>query len=362
MRTSHDLAFLARAAALILCALLVACQSSDTGVEEILDAGQAGGELRPEVLGSGPTEIVLMLPLSGAGAAESLAIRNGAALAIDDLSDGTLRLSILEATKPESMSGLSPKAVAIPRSFTASPVADAIPVIAFVESYAPRPDGSFAFLSSRGDALVAGIRHAADKSGDIAVFMLEGSGTEGIDSALRSAGIDARIVSYRPEDAAASIAGRVDGSIAVAAFADSGAAIPAIVAAIRDRHGPDVRIVGNPGWMNTLTSDPKLAGAIIARPDTGNHSLVVQRYQQRFGSPPTEMALYGYDFVAVISGIVRSRGPAALTRETLLSPSGFRGATGAFRFRDDGSVERLFEILAVTDGRLRKIRDAQEGF
>ena len=101
---------------------------------------------------------------------------------------------------------------------------------------------------------------------------------------------------------------------------------------------------------------------LIAMPDQASLAMVGTRYQAKTGRPLSLHAAYGYDAVAVAAGIVRTLGPDALTQATLTKPSGFRGSTGIFRFRADGTVERQLALYRVRNKALELLDPAPEGF
>lgn len=59
---------------------------------------------------------------------------------------------------------------------------------------------------------------------------------------------------------------------------------------------------------------------------------------------------------------MRSGGPDAITVENLTSTQGFRAATGLFRFRPDGRIERRMIVHRIENGSLNVIQEEGEGF
>ncbi len=68
------------------------------------------------------------------------------------------------------------------------------------------------------------------------------------------------------------------------------------------------------------------------------------RYGKAYGSEAPAIALLGYDSVSVAAALIRS---GSFSQQALLSPSGFTGLSGLFRFRRDGRNERALSILSV---------------
>lgn len=54
--------------------------------------------------------------------------------------------------------------------------------------------------------------------------------------------------------------------------------------------------------------------------------------------------------------------PDAITVENLTSSQGFRAATGLFRFRPDGRIERRMIVHRIENGGLKIIQEEGEGF
>lgn len=59
---------------------------------------------------------------------------------------------------------------------------------------------------------------------------------------------------------------------------------------------------------------------------------------------------------------MRSGGADAITVANLTSTQGFRAATGLFRFRPDGRIERRMVVHRIENGALKVIQEEGEGF
>lgn len=356
------------AAVFVAAAALSACQSSQTSDVLSLEPGQedAVQAAAREVFGQGQTEIGLVLALNGAFAGEARAIRNGAVLALEDLGGDQLKLTV--ADSPDNGSPAPPLADVPVRAVGVFPASASawlpagIPAVVFAQNGAPAPAGAFTFMSSSDDTLVAAMAYAGAGKANAAVFAPQGYPAAQLEKRLSQAGLKAQLVTYEPSQAASAIAERLTATPDLAGFTASDGQIPEIAALVKQRSGGTLPLAGNSGWSGDLRRNALLEGAIIARPDTRNRRLISDRYRKRFGTPPAEMAYYGYDFIAMIAGIVRARGAGGLAREAFVSPSGFTGVTGSFRFRADGQVERLFEYVALQRNGVKKLHDAPAGF
>jgi len=363
----------------VLGVVLAACQAVTT-------VGDLGGEkdaedLKPvaeEAVGSGAVQVAFLLPMTGAGSPieESRGIRNGALLAHEDLGKNQLTVTIADTGgQTDRMKAVSGQHASDGTDLLVvfggdddviSASAGSVPVVALAPNSAPRPAGVFAFLFGDIDSLVKGIEFAAlDGKKRIVLFSPRDNDRSTFISQALSSRASIYSVTYGPRENAGAIVGRAGGSLEEAdavAFAGSDEAIPRVAALIRARGGGKLALIGHSGWPASILGKSALKGAIVAQPEVGDLRRISTRYKQKFGTEPKTEAAYGYDMVAIAAGIARSAGADGLNRASLLSQAGFRGATGAFRFRADGSVERLYEINTVQSGKLAPLARAPDRF
>ena len=83
------------------------------------------------------------------------------------------------------------------------------------------------------------------------------------------------------------------------------------------------------------------------------------RFGQAYGGEPPSIALLGYDAVTVAATLIRGGG---FSQQALLSPTGFTGMSGLFRFRNDGRNERALSILSVGQGTFTVVDPAPRTF
>lgn len=361
-------------------AALSGCQSTGTG--DVLDLEGAANveatEVTPEIAGEGETRIALAIPLSGGQAAAGKEIRQGAELALGDLGAGKISLAFYDtagsagrvkgAAQAIGAAGTKLAAVAADTASLAAFAPQGAVPVAFVTNETPRPAGTFAFLPSAADSLAYGVRTAlAAKPGEVVLFVpdsVPNAEAEALETRL-SQMATTHAVRYGTARTSAQIAQRARKQLekaTVIAFAGNETKIAQIVKALTVPGQDKPAIVGNMDWNSTLISSESLDGALVPQPDSGSFDVVAGRYSKAYGASPTPSALLAYDFVAVAAGIVRARGAKGLTRVTLTGNAGFRGATGAFRFRPDGRVERLYAVHVIDDGQLKPLQDAAEGF
>ena len=221
----------------------------------------------------------------------------------------------------------------------------------------------FAFLTGNADSLEAGLRRAGQSGKATAIFVANDQELVAANQMKARLGGAVQTILYRQTDSLAAILDRVNKAAppAVIGFTGSDLQILKIVQGLK-RQNPKIVVVGHQGWTSRLTNQSALDGAIIAVPDTSNYGLIRQAYINQYNKEPTAMSFYGFDVVAMAAGIIRARGAGALKRETLLTKSGFKGASGAFRFHADGKVERLFEIARLNGGKITRLAKAPDGF
>lgn len=377
-------------AALTVCALLgslaqTACQSSSPG--DVLNVDpSAKQQVQPvvatavqgsSILGSGPVRLAVVVSSEVANAGKFSDVRNGADLAIQQLGGGDLSVEVLQAGAGDI--SINEKAVeAYVKGAAAIAYVGRAPAtsagntlqLALVSNAESRPQGGLAFLASPADSVEAGILQTAS-AGAKSIFLIAPSGqNKSGDFAAAVARMKSSaavtVVEYAPNESPAFIAAKVTPSPgAVVAFAGNGPEITGIAAALSAKAGQSgsLQFIGNSAWAgSSLLAAPALQGSLVAIADSSNERLVADRYRQTFGQVPSQMALQVYDAVAIIAGINRAKGVQGFSDGTIRTPSGFKGATGAFRFRQDGSVERLFALKKVSGGKLVQLSAAPAGF
>lgn len=369
-----------RAFALTLGLALTACQSA--GVDA-LDGVAAGPRQPGETIGAGETAVAMLLPRSAGGAVASRArdIRDGAALALDDLGAGKIALTIHDTgTGAAGVAALAAEAAGArlilgpagaEQTSALMAVSPRPPALAFGGNGAPRGNGVFAMETDAVDSALESARVAAGAGRKTFVTIAPQGFAEAdaqrLARGLAAAGASlAGVVRYAGASLAADIAAqrealvKADGLII---FGEGNA--PASIAATLRRTaslGPKAVLIGNLSWAAENFARTELEGALVAMPEQAGLALVADRYRAKTGRALTTHAAYGYDAVAVAAGIVRALGPAALTQATLTKPSGFRGATGIFRFHADGTVERRLALYQIRNKALQLIDAAPDGF
>ena len=107
---------------------------------------------------------------------------------------------------------------------------------------------------------------------------------------------------------------------------------------------------------------PGVQGGWFAVPDPNASAAFTSKYQAAYGGAPHPLAGLAFDGIAAV-GALASRGKAdALSRSSLTQGSGFQGASGIFRLRNDGTNERGLAIATVRNNQVVIVSQAPRGF
>ena len=130
-------------------------------------------------------------------------------------------------------------------------------------------------------------------------------------------------------------------------IADEGNRLKSIAAlfALYDVTPDEVMFIGMSQWQDpSLTKEGALIGSYfpsLTRPD---YEAFVEKYQTAYGSKPVRLASLSYDAVKLIAFLGQN---GQISEEVLTQPNGFRGTDGLFRFRRDGTSERLLGVSQI---------------
>jgi hypothetical protein len=247
------------------------------------------------------------------------------------------------------------------------------PVLALAENFAGSP-GIYSVRLTETDSAAAGAAALAAKGKrKFVLFIAEGANADAISKRVENSlsiygaqllvTLPYRTAAGGAEKAVADMAALVSNPEAV--IVASGATNPsAIVSPLRTKGllGKGVALVGTSRWLAHPLNDPLLDGAYIAALDPAETGPIASRFKKTFSYDADVNVAYAYDMVALTAGIASAVGPKGLTRQTLENKTGFRGSTGLFRFRSDGSTERSMPFYQVRNGSLKKIEKSISGF
>ncbi|MBZ9966320.1 ABC transporter substrate-binding protein [Mesorhizobium sp. BR1-1-2] len=382
-----------------LAAVLSGCQSKGS-VTEALDpatiaapAGQQDGAAgggpaqATQSLGTGSTKITMLLPLSAPGTAgqNGRKMLDGAKLAMTDIGNGLLTLTVEDTKGDNAQAGklalqaltTGTKVVIGPTELPAAQHIATLsgskrpPVLALADNFAGGA-GVYAVRLSEADSAAAGAAGIAAKGGKkFVLFVAGGSNASTVEKRVANSlsiygATLAVTVPYSAGDGAAKavdeMASLVDTPDAV--IIASGDASPSpILAALKSKGigGKATSVVGTSRWLEH-PMEPSFEGAYIATLDPGETGPIADRFRTTYNYPADVNVAYAYDMVALTAGIASAVGPDGFSKQVLENPSGFRGSTGLFRFRADGSSQRSMPFYRIEKGALKLVAKSTSGF
>ena len=378
--------------------------------------GQLGGESRPRVaaappplaapttpvqasplpgtaqagdIGSGPVKIALILPLTQNGGPSAIgqALKNAAAMAYADAGSNDLDIMVLDdhstpdggrAAAQAAVDGgaeliLGPLLAADLRA--AAPVARSAdkPIIGFSTDSASAAKGVYLlsfliegyvdrvvdYAAAHGKKSLGAMVPESDY-GNVALAEFQ---QEAAKDGIRVEAIE-RYKPGAPGDAATHVAAdlpRIDALF----IPDSADAMPAVAAAL-GTNGIDnskVQILGTGLWNDPrVLKLPALQGAWFAAPENGGFANFASRYRAKYGAEPPRIATLSYDAVSLAAALAHQPAGSRFTLDNLTNTSGFNGADGVFRFRQDGPNERGLAVLQVANGAATVLSPAPRSF
>lgn len=124
------------------------------------------------------------------------------------------------------------------------------------------------------------------------------------------------------------------------------------------------RFLGTRGWYDqSLTREPALNGGWFVGPDPTSLDVFTTAYTQAFSHKPKRLAPLVYDAIRVADLIVETNhGQSFVQTNQLQDPRGFTGATGLFRFNENGLAEHQLAVYEMKRGRFEVIDPAATTF
>jgi len=372
---------LARVAALIGALALAACGPSRDPVPE--PAAPATPAPAAEAAPAGPATVAFLAPVSAGDAglaAIGQALVNASTLALEDLADPGLRLTVYDTGGDAARAGqAAQRAIAEGADLIVGPLlaggvravrpeaqAAGIKVIAFSTdaSVAGDPVYLAGFLPEWEAERVLGFAASQDRR-RVAVFApanaYGAAAVKGADkAAARGAVSVVSVARYEPsfngiQDAAQGFVGDATAVGADALLLPAGGQELQAVGSFMnyfDLDPRDVQYLGLGQWNSGASfQEPALQGGWFPGPDPARLGGFVRRYEAAFGAkPPSVLAALGYDAVWAAGDLLRTgraEGRAPFAGPEITRGQGFEGALGAFRFLPDGTNQRAIAILAV---------------
>lgn len=344
------------------------------------------------VIGNGAVKIALILPLSSTAAQTAAqSLRNAAEMAINDFGGGQSAIQIIvkdDRGTPDGARQAVQEAIGegaeliLGPLFGSSVQAAAIarpagkPMIAFSSDAATGQRGVY-LLSFLPQSDVNRIVNFAGSRGkrSIAALIPQNAYGNVVEAELMQVGNQAgrrvgTIARYQPGNRAS-----IDAAVAqikntisqadtlfIGESADGmGALVQSLAAA--GITGRQIQFISTGNWNDSrLFGVGMLNGAWFAAPDNARFNALAQRYQSRFGSPPTRVATLSYDAVTLASLLTQNFGTQRFSEATLTNPNGFSGQDGVFRFRQTGPNERGLAVYEIRSGSAQIVSPAPASF
>ncbi|WP_348627515.1 ABC transporter substrate-binding protein [Mesorhizobium sp. M1E.F.Ca.ET.041.01.1.1] len=403
----------ALALALVAVAAISGCQSK-SGASDVLDpsaivapASQAGGTATTPAqltassaataatsapkgnltLGTGATKITMLLPLSASGSTgeNGRKMYDAARLAMTDLGDKLVTLTIEDTRGDSSLakelavkaitSGgakvvIGPAELAAAQHLAKLSGTTRPPVLALADNFAGGP-GVYSVRLSEADSAAAGAAAVAGKGARKFVLMVPAGANAGaiearVANALSIYGATLAVtLPYSASDGAkvvSDMGSLVEAPDAVVVASGDGSPV-AVLGALKAKGipGKAVSLIGTNRWLEHPV-DPLYEGAHIATLDQSETGPIADRFKATYNYQPDVNVAYAYDMVALTAGIASSVGPNGFSKQVLENASGFRGSTGLFRFRADGSSQRSMPFFKVEKGQLKLVEKQTAGF
>ncbi|XDA98408.1 penicillin-binding protein activator [Sulfitobacter sp. LCG007] len=356
--------------------------------------GPIGGG--PSVDASEPVQVALLVPRgSGSSGDEFLAqsLENAARLAMRDLSGVTIDLRVYP-TGGNAGQAASQAALAVNEgakiilgpvyaeaaNAAGSAVAGAgVSVLSFSNNSAIAGGNVFVLGQTFGNTAdrLVGYAHSQGRDNIVIVHSTDTAGQQGrsaIASAIsRNGATLAGSVSYALSQeeviaAVPTVKSTVESSGANAIFltSPSASALPLFAQLLPEAGlAPGAtQYIGLTRWdipPQTL-SLPGVQGGWFAVPDAAAAGAFSAKYQAAYGSAPHPIAGLGFDGIAAVGALISQGKSNALSPAALTQGAGFRGASGVFRLRSDGSNERGLAVATVRDNKVIILSPAPQGF
>lgn len=382
--------------AIAFAVMVSGCQSKGS-VSDALDpaaiaapgAPAAGAVASPatQSLGTGPTKVAMLLPLSAPGTAgeNGRKMLDATKLAMSDLGNALLTVTV-EDTKGDSAhaSELAVKAITGGAKIVIGPVelpaaqhiaklwgSQRPPVLALADNFAGGP-GVYAVRLNEADSAAAGAAGLAAKGSKKFVLLVAAGANAGaiekrVANSLSIYGATLAVtIPYSAGDggtkAVNDMGSLVDApdAIVIASGDDNPSQI---LAALKSKGipGKAVAVVGTNRWLERPI-EPLFEGSYIATLDPNETGPIADRFRTTYNYPADANVAYAYDMVALTAGIASAVGPDGFNKQVLENRSGFRGSTGLFRFRADGSSERSMPFYQVQKGALKLVAKSTSGY
>ncbi|MEL6959175.1 MAG: penicillin-binding protein activator [Pseudomonadota bacterium] len=377
----------ARIFALTALAFLAACEVS---------VPSSGGGQGQQIDPNAPVQVALLVP-GGTGSPEfdamAASLENAARLAIADLNGVEIDLRVYNtARNPSQAATVAATAVADGAKIILGPL-DAASANAVGVMVAPRDVNVLAYSNNPaiagGNVFVLGntfqntaerlvsyasaqgvrnymIAHQDDPSG--------AAGRDAIATAIRSGGGTVTSIESYPFNQAGifqrapaiAAAANTNGAQAIFVTDTFAGGLSILATSMMDAGMNPARtpLIGIARWdVNPQAASlPAAQNGIFAMADAGREAAFESRYSATYGTSPHPLASIAYDGIAAIGALAATGDQNALTVASLTRASGFRGATGIFRLRPNGTNQRALSVATINNGQVSILDPAPLSF
>jgi hypothetical protein len=371
--------------AIVAAAALSACE---------VDLSQVGGNAGGTKSNGNAVDVALLVPYGSATPGDeglARALENAARLAIADLGDGKINLTVYNtAGQAGTAASAASQAVAAGadiilgplRSDAANAAAVAVSgstvnVISFSNNTSIA-GGNLFVLGNTFDSIASRLMGYASSQGRsrvVVVYPRTPVGQIARSAVVKAAaGTNVQVVgdgsfefSEQGIIAAVPVIAETikqSGATAVMLTSNSTGALP-LLAQMLPENGisPAVtKYIGLTRWdvpAQTL-SLPGVQGGWFALPDPGPVAQFNSRYASAYGDSAHPLSGLAYDGIAAIGALSAKK--LAMSKGNLTQSSGFKGVNGVFRFRANGTNQRAMAIAQVTNNQVQIIDPAPKSF
>ncbi|MEM9637313.1 MAG: penicillin-binding protein activator [Pseudomonadota bacterium] len=353
--------------------------------------------------GSGPSintgdavPVALLVPGgSGLTTDELLAqsLENAARLAMRDLNGATIDLRVYQTAGDAGTAAaraqqavdegakiiLGPVYAASANAVGNAVAGDGVAVLSFSNNAAIAGGNVFVLgptFQNTADRMI-GYARAQGKERFVIVHGQDSAGTQGRDAISRAVAAQGASVvgtvgyALSQQDVIAAIPqikSAVQGNAADAIFmtTDTASALPLLSQLLPEAgiSSETAQFIGLTRWdipPQTL-SLPGVQGGWFAVPDPAASATFSAQYQGAYGSLPHPIGGLAFDGIAAIGALVSQGNSDALSGAALTQGAGFRGASGIFRLRADGTNERGLAVATINEAQVTILSPAPQSF
>ena len=341
-------------------------------------------------VGDGPIRVALLVPTGAQGGAGKIGVEmaNAAKIAVRDFGAGRIQVIIKDTKgKAAQSSLLATQAKNEGASLVLGPLFSAsvsgassitqpaqLPMVAFSSDVSRAGNGTYLISFAPDNDMRRTLNHGISIGTNRVIALLpEGAYGTIAERELRrvmdaNGGNVVAIARYGRDNnskiaAARSIALQLENANAV--YIPEGGETPLLMLRSLKQAGASVKgkqVLGSGGWEGVDRNAPELQGAIYAGANKKNYEPFAIRYAQTYGNRPNTNSAMAYDAVSLAAELVRRNQANPFSQQAIQSPGGFNGATGVFRFRSDGRIERGLVVNRIDGDGITIVSPAPAGF